>query len=145
MGKASRDKGKRGELELAKLWAEALPGVTVRRGGQDQAHRGEKSPDIITGGLFRIEAKRYAKITRGVLVNALVQAERDAMPGEIPVACCRADRGQWVAAMRLHDLVDLFHHNAKGHGFCAANGVPIVELPLSELLPIVREWYEVNK
>ena len=137
MGKASRDKGKRGEREVAKLWDEAMPGSVVRRGGQDQAHTGDKSGDVIAPG-WRIEVKRYARVTRGVLVNALAQAENDARANEIPVAVARGDRSAWVCAIRLHELVEVA---------CETSGAvpganPIVELPLGELLKIIRSGHD---
>ena len=104
MGKKSRDKGKRGELEAAKAWNDAgLPGDAYR----GQQHRGgEDSPDI----RFRyrlgvhLEAKRCEQLS---LYPALDQAREERGPHEVPVVLHRRNRKKWVAILELDDLPKL--------------------------------------
>lgn len=108
MGKASRDKGKRGERELVPLWAAALPGVAVRRTGQDQAHQAvEKPADIATGGLYAVEAKRRKRMSWTTIREGVEQACEAASVGAYPVCCHREDRGSWYVTMRLDDYLEL--------------------------------------
>lgn len=103
-GRASREKGKRGERELAKLWQAALPNITVRRTGQDQAHSAvEKPGDIDTGGLYAVEAKRRKRLSWTVIREGLRQAVEAAKPSEFAVLCAREDKGEWVVTIRLAD------------------------------------------
>jgi Holliday junction resolvase len=97
----SRDKGKRGERELAN-WLEER-GYAARRG---QQHRGgEDSPDVICPDLpFHFEVKRTERLK---LYEAMEQAIEDA-GGGIPVVAHRRNRGDWVGIVRLIDLIDLW-------------------------------------
>ena len=67
MGKKSRDKGVRGELEVVKLFQRWFP--DTHRNGEKQRNKDVYAPDI--GGEvekhFYIEVKRYKKITEGML------------------------------------------------------------------------------
>jgi len=99
MGKRSRDKGKRGELELA-AELRRLFGVDARRGVQ--YHGGEDSPDVITDlpGVH-VEVKRTERLS---LYPAMKQAARDAGADKVPVLFHRQNREEWLAVVRLKDL-----------------------------------------
>lgn len=93
MAGMSRDKGKSGERELARLLSE-LTGHDVRRRVRNLA--GEDDLEGLPG--WSIECKRYATITPGLLAGWWGQARRQAEAvGAEPVLFYRADRGQWRA------------------------------------------------
>ena len=95
MGLFSRDKGKRGERELAAELNRVL-GITARRGVQFQG-----SPDVITNlPDLHIECKRTERFQ---LYKALEQAVEDAGT-KIPIVCHRQNNKPWVVALRLNDL-----------------------------------------
>ena len=97
MGKASRDKGKRGERELAaELTALGLP---ARRGQQYSGASGDA--DVVGLPGVHIECKRVESLR---LADALDQAERDARPGELPVVMHRRNGRLWVAVMRYDEF-----------------------------------------
>ena len=102
MGKASRDKGKRGEREAAAELGELL-GVDARRGAQ---HRGgPDSPDVVLDGVrLHVEAKRSERLS---LYAALGQAIGDAPCGAVPIVWHRANGRRSVIVVDTHDLVRL--------------------------------------
>ena len=101
MSRMSRNKGKRGELELAAEFRR-LFGVDARRGVQYSG--GTDSPDVVTDlpGVH-IEVKRTERLS---LYPAMKQAAMDA-GDKVPVVCHRANRQEWVAIVRLNDLPQL--------------------------------------
>ena len=99
MGKASRDKGKRGEREAAQALNDLL-GCNARRGIQFCG--GEDSPDVkheLDGVHF--EVKRAERLD---LWSALSQAIEDAGPDQAPVVMHRPNRKPWLLVLRLEDL-----------------------------------------
>lgn len=110
-------KGKRGEREAAKAWAESM-GTTARRG--QQFCGGGESPDVVHGvpGIH-LEVKRTA---RAFAVQRAIEQARDDMPaGSVPVALTRQDRGEWIVSVPLADLLALVDVLAK-HKWQLANG-----------------------
>jgi hypothetical protein len=101
MGKASRDKGKRGEREFASLVRDRL-GLPARRGIQSRGG-GAEAADVVTP-LFHVECKLGARPNP---LAALAQAEADARPGVFPIAACRRDRDRWTVTMRGDDWLEL--------------------------------------
>lgn len=98
----SREKGKRGEIELAhelEKW-----GYEARRGQQFCGLNGE--PDVIGVEGLHIECKRVEKLN---IEQALRQSERDARPSEIPVVFHRRNREEWKATLRLGDFMELWN------------------------------------
>lgn len=93
MGKASRDKGKRGERELAALLREH--GFSAER-GFSQCRGGDVSADVIGLPGWHCEVKRYAAPQ---CVKWYEQAERDAQHGNEPIVFTRGDRGKWLAVV----------------------------------------------
>ena len=98
--KNSREKGKRGERELAK-WLNAL-GYDTRRGQQYCGANGDA--DVVGIDGMHIECKRYAIITAADLKNAMEQSKRDALDGEVPVVFHREDRKKWRATVELRSI-----------------------------------------
>ena len=93
MAGMSRDKGKSGERELARLLSE-LTGHDVRRRVRNL--KGEDDLEGLPG--WSIECKRYATITPGLVAQWWAQAQRQAQAtGAEPVLLYRADRGAWRA------------------------------------------------
>lgn len=100
MGKASRDKGKRGERELARKLREY--GYDARRGVQ--YHGGADSPDVVGLPGVHIECKRVERL---MLYDALAQAKRDA-GDNIPVVMHRRNDCPWLVVMELGDWIRLY-------------------------------------
>lgn len=101
-GRKSRNKGKVGEREAAKLIADLFK-VEARRGVQHAG--GPDSPDIVTGiPDVHFEVKRVEKLN---LYTAMDQAERDAGDDKIPVVLHRKNLRDWVAVVYLDQLPGL--------------------------------------
>lgn len=95
----SREKGKAGELELARILREY--GYTARRGQQYSGVNGDADVVGIPG--LHIECKRVEKLN---IHDAMQQAVRDAREGEIPVVMHRKNRTEWLATVRLSDWLN---------------------------------------
>lgn len=95
----SREKGKAGELELARILREY--GYTARRGQQYSGVNGDADVVGIPG--LHIECKRVEKLN---IHDAMQQAVRDAREGEIPVVMHRKNRAEWLATVRLSDWLN---------------------------------------
>lgn len=104
MGKMSRDKGKRGEREIANILKEH-GFKNARRTSQYCGTTGDAS-DVIGLDGFHIEVKYVEKLN---IDKALEQAIRDseAKPEkkEIPVVMHRANRHPWKVTMRIEDFL----------------------------------------
>ena len=108
MGKMSRDKGKRGEREVAAILR--AHGFDAKRG---QQHRGGKdSPDVVGLPGVHIEVK-YTQAFR--LWDALAQAEEDSCgSNDVPLVVHRkavktGDKAlPWVAVMKLEDFLAMY-------------------------------------
>lgn len=101
-GKSSR-KGKRGERELA-AWLTGR-GYPARRGQQYSGS--PDSPDVVCSSLpFHFEVKRCERLR---LYEAVEQAVSDSGPGEVPLVAHRRNRGEWLAVLRLDDLLSLMN------------------------------------
>ena len=97
----SRDKGKRGELELSHFLTDH--GHPARRGQQFSG--GPESPDVICKSLpFHIEVKRTESLS---LYPAMQQAVNDAGEGSVPLVAHRRNKREWLAILRLDDLLEL--------------------------------------
>ena len=101
MAKLSRDKGKRGELEVAKLFRDA--GFEAHRGQQFAG--GGDSPDVIhsVDGLH-VEVKRVEAFH---LWPALQQAKDDMKKGDVPVVFHRKNGKEWVAILPATDFLEM--------------------------------------
>ena len=94
MGKMSRDKGKRGERELASKLKDY--GFECRRGQQFNGADG--SADVVGLPGIHIECKRVEKLN---LYDAVSQAVSDSKEGELPAVFHRKNNCQWLVTMPL--------------------------------------------
>jgi len=99
MGKASRDKGKRAELQardaVRKHWHCSDCVRAAQRAGAHQADLLDALPGV------HVEVKHYARI--GAL-RFLEQAERDRKKEEIPIVLMRQNGDpRWVVLFRIED------------------------------------------
>lgn len=101
MGKASRDKGKRGERELAKKLREY--GYDCRRGVQYCGINGDA--DVIGLPGIHIECKRVERLN---FYEAMIQAAHDARTDELPTVMSRRDNSPWLVTMRLDDFMLIY-------------------------------------
>lgn len=110
MGKASRDKGKRGERELAALLREH--GFSAER-GFSQCRGGDVSADVVGLPGWHCEVKRYAAPQ---CVKWYEQAMRDAQCGAEPVVFTRGDRGKWLAVVDATWVLSVVRDSGKAKG-----------------------------
>ena len=102
MGRASREKGKRGEREAAAELG-AILGVDARRGVQYQG--GPDSPDVVLPGVpIHVEAKRTERL---LLWAAVDQAKAEAGAGETPIVWHKPNRRDSVVIVETSRLYDL--------------------------------------
>lgn len=101
MGKREREKGKRGERELARLLRGY--GYDARRGQQYCGTAGDA--DVVGLPGVHIEVKRTEKLS---LYDALAQSIADARPGEMPIVVHRRNDCQWVVIQPLEDWMKIF-------------------------------------
>ena len=97
----SRNKGKRGELELAKILREC--GYNCRRGQQYCGSSGDA--DVVGLPGIHMEVKRVERLD---LPAAVAQAKRDARPEELPAVFHRKNRGEWLVTIRLEDFMEIY-------------------------------------
>lgn len=109
MGRASRDKGSRGELELAALLS-TLTGYTVTR----RCRRHDLDDDLIGVPGWSIEVKRHATYTRGDLERWWQQCEEQAGSTSLPVLFVRRDRDEWRAIWRYHSEIGGYWATVEG-------------------------------
>ena len=101
MGKMQREKGKRGERELAGIVRDY--GYNCRRGQQYCGTSGDA--DVIGLPDVHIEVKRVEDLR---LRKALQQASRDARAGEIPVVMHRRNYEPWRVSMYLQNFQRMY-------------------------------------
>lgn len=101
MGKYSRDKGARGERELANILKSY--GYEARRGQQFCGLNGDA--DVVGLPGVHIEVKRTERFK---LYDAMEQAERDAKEDETPVVVTRKNNQGWIVCMRLEDFLKMY-------------------------------------
>jgi hypothetical protein len=103
MGRMSRQKGKRGERELAAELNRALGEHTnARRGVQFQG--GPGSPDVVIALPLHIECKRTETLNA---YAALEQAKADAPDGVPAMVCHRRNGQKWIAIVEVDSLADV--------------------------------------
>lgn len=104
----SRDKGKRGELELARKLREY--GYGCRRGQQYCGANGDA--DVVGLDGIHIECKRVERLD---LYGAMAQAKVDARDGEMPVVMHRKNACEWLVTMPLDQWIGLYREWEAGH------------------------------
>ena len=102
----SRQKGKRGELELAHILKSY--GYEARRGQQYCGANGDA--DVIGLPGIHIEVKRVERLD---LYGAMEQAERDARENEIPTVFTRKNNKNWLVCMRFEDFMGMYREAEK--------------------------------
>ena len=105
MGRASREKGKRGERECRDELGGVLglPAGAARRGCQFKG--GPESPDVVLDGVpIHVEAKRTERLA---LWPAVEQAGRDAADGHIPIVWHKCNRRPSVVIVETARLYEL--------------------------------------
>ncbi|MDR2761469.1 MAG: hypothetical protein LBB88_02575 [Planctomycetaceae bacterium] len=102
MGLFSKNKGKRGEREVAKELQRVL---NVRAGRGVQFKGGPESPDVLIDiPEIHIECKRVERFN---LYESLEQASNDAGETKIPLVLHRRNKKDWVAIVKLEHLPKL--------------------------------------
>ena len=102
----SRQKGKRGELELAHILK--TYGYEARRGQQYCGANGDA--DVVGLPGVHIEVKRVERLD---LYGAMEQAERDAREDEIPAVFTRKNNKNWLVCMKLEDFMEMYKEAEK--------------------------------
>lgn len=97
----SKAKGKRGELEIAKILRQY--GYNAHRSVQYSGANGDA--DVVGVPGVHIEVKRVQQLN---IEKAMQQAEADKKPGEMPVVFHRKNGEEWKATMRLDDWLEMF-------------------------------------
>lgn len=97
----SRDKGARGERELAGLLQGY--GYDTRRGQQYCGANGDA--DVVGLPGVHIECKRVEKLH---LEDAMAQSRCDARQGEMPVVMHRRNNCDWLVTMGLDDWIKIY-------------------------------------
>ena len=103
----SRQKGKRGELELARQLRDY--GYDCRRGQQYCGANGDA--DVIGLPGIHIECKRVEKLN---IYEAMAQAIRDKRDGELPAVFHRKDHCGWLVTMPLDDWIAMYREFSAG-------------------------------
>lgn len=101
MSRASREKGKRGEREIAEYLRRR--GYEARRGQQFCGSNGDA--DVVGVPSMHIEVKRTEQCR---LYDYLNQAKSDAREDELPVVFHRQSKRPWVAILDMDDFMDLY-------------------------------------
>jgi Holliday junction resolvase len=104
MGKASREKGKRGEREVVSIISELLGVAATRKVRQ---HNGDS--DIIGVPGWTIEVKRYASASEATMRSWWTQAIAQTPPGETPCVWYRLDRRPWRVLWPLEAAIGAKH------------------------------------
>jgi Holliday junction resolvase len=104
MGKASREKGKRGEREVVRIISELLGVAATRKVRQ---HEGDS--DILGVPGWTIEVKRYASASEATMRTWWEQAIAQTPPGEIPCVWYRLDRRPWRVLWPLEAALGAKH------------------------------------
>ena len=97
----SRNKGKRGELMLARALGEY--GYHCRRGQQYCGSNGDA--DVLGLPGIHIECKWVEHLN---LYNALAQAIHDAREGELPAVFHKKNNCNWIVSMQLPDFMKIY-------------------------------------
>ena len=96
-GKSARDKGARGERELAEMLSNELGTMVKRKLGQAR-----DGGDDIQVGRFRIEVKRRETLA---VEQWAKQVEAAAEPGDVPVVAFRRNGEPWRAVVPMAWLI----------------------------------------
>lgn len=99
----SREKGRRGEVELARKLRE-YGYVNARRSQQYCGANGDADiVDALDG--IHIECKRVERLN---IEDAMAQSKHDAREGEIPVVMHRKNNCEWLVTLQLDKFIELY-------------------------------------
>ena len=116
MGRSQREKGARGERELVAFLSEF--GVFARRCAQFGAGDSE-NPDVRHSiPDVHIECKRTERLR---MQEAVDQAIADSGEGQRPLVCHKANRKEWLAVLRLEDLLEILGYERKADATISGN------------------------
>ncbi len=99
----SKQKGKRGELELAAVLRDH--GLPARRGVQYCGKQEEGQADLVGLPGIHVECKRTERLD---LEGAMAQATRDSKEDDLPAVFHRKSRRGWLVTMRLSDWLKIY-------------------------------------
>lgn len=99
----SKQKGKRGELEICGLLKNY--GYDVRRSVQYNGKAQDGQADVVGLPGIHIEIKRVEKLN---LYDAMAQAVRDAKDDETPAVFHRKNNKEWLVTLRLDDYMKMY-------------------------------------
>ena len=102
MGKAEREKGKRGERYVKNRINDRLD-LEARRGVQYAG--GPDSPDVVGLPGFHLEVKNVNRLD---LHGAICQSYRDAADDEIPVVIHHRDRDRWYVTLDFEEFLGIY-------------------------------------
>lgn len=102
MGKASREKGKRGERMLVRFLRDQ--GYEVRRTAQYCGKSGDAADVVGLPGLH-IECKFVERLN---VLEALRQAIHDAAAGLIPAVFHKRSNAEWLVTLRAEDFMTIY-------------------------------------
>ena len=102
MGKAQREKGKRGEREFASLCRSY--GYQARRGQQYAGANGDA--DVVGLPGIHVEVKRVERLD---LLGAMSQSKADAKGDELPIVAHRRNNAGWLITMDAEDWFTIFN------------------------------------
>ncbi|MBR2675229.1 MAG: hypothetical protein IKE52_07280 [Mogibacterium sp.] len=97
----SKDKGRRGERELAKELRQN--GYDTRRGQQYSGANGDA--DVVGLSGIHIECKRRERLN---IYDAIQQAVSDTNHSDLPAVFWKKNRKPWLVCMRLDDWLSLY-------------------------------------
>lgn len=109
MGKASRDKGKRGELMLSRFLREH--GYEGRRTSQYCGQTGDAA-DVVGLPGVHIECKFVERLN---IHQAFLQAVHDAKAGLIPTLFHKRSHEEWLVTMRAEDFMSIYREWEAGN------------------------------
>ena len=98
MSKSQREKGLAGEREVAAIFAAAGYSVRNLEGQGDALAIGSN------GRLMHVEVKRQERVQ---ILMWLRQAQSEAPKNVPPVVAFRRNHGEWIACLRLDDLLGM--------------------------------------
>ena len=102
-GRMSRNKGKRGEREVANFYKDRS--IQARRGVQFKG--GMNSPDIIVEELdefFHHEVKWVEKLS---LLKAMEQCKNESSIKQVPLVVHKKNNTPWLVTLHLHDWINI--------------------------------------
>lgn len=99
MGKREREKGKRGEREVANILKEY--GYDAHRGQQFSGKNGDA--DVVGMDGYHLEVK-FQETTK--VWDWYTQSRMDARVGEVPIVVYRRSRSPWMVTLSLEDFLE---------------------------------------